>query len=120
MGPYWVPNTISICLYVSNSIVARKFEMYNLYVYIFSEIKNRIYILFKYAKNMGGSFISNHSNCALFSYPLPSLKTEESIELKSKIGFNSHLILGEYPFYIGFLTFRLLLVITAEDMEESS
>ena len=41
-------------------------------------------------------------------------------DLKSKIAHDSHLILEEYQFYIEFLTFRLLLVTIAEDMEEST
>ena len=41
------------------------------------------------------------------------------VDLNSKIVIDSHLLLEEKPFYIRFLTFRLLLVTIAEDMEES-
>ena len=37
------------------------------------------------------------------------------VDLNSKIVIDSHLILKELPVYIGFLTFRLLLVTIAED-----
>ena len=41
-------------------------------------------------------------------------------DLNSKIEIDFHLILKEKPFYIGILTFRLLLVTIDEDTEESS
>ena len=42
------------------------------------------------------------------------------VDLYPKKVIDSHLILEELLFYIGFLTFRLLLVTIAEDMEEST
>ena len=48
------------------------------------------------------------------------LQFSVQVDLNLKIVIDSHLILEELQFYVGFLTFRLLLVIIAEVMEEST